>query len=105
MLHITIKILQRGSPAPEIHIFSPFRTHSSPSSTQLIAIFVASEEATDGSVIAYAERISPLRSGVNHLVFCSSLQYRAKTSILPVSGAAQLNTSGAKNERPVSSAI
>jgi hypothetical protein len=43
--------LQRGSPAPEANHFSPFKTHSSPSSFASMAMLVASEDATAGSVI------------------------------------------------------
>ena len=39
-------------------------------------------------------RISPFKSGFNHCSFCSSVPYLTKTSILPVSGALQLNTYG-----------
>ncbi len=67
-------------------------------------MFVASEEATSGSVIAKQDRISPASSGCNHCFFCASLPYRTRTSILPVSGAEQLKTSGAKcAQRPMSS--
>ena len=58
-------------------------------------MFVASEEATSGSVIAKHERISPASSGFSQRSFCSGVPYRASTSMLPVSGAEQLNTSGA----------
>src|ERR1700739_626582 len=64
-------------------------------------MFVASDEATFGSVIAKHERISPARSGFNQRSFCSGVPYRASTSILPVSGAEQLNTSGAIALRPM----
>ena len=48
---ITIRMRQRGSPAPEIQCFSPLITQVSPSSTAEVLMFVASEEATSGSVI------------------------------------------------------
>jgi len=48
------------------------------------AILVASEEATPGSVIAKADRISPLNNGVSHFAFCSALAKCASSSILPV---------------------
>ena len=48
---ITLRIRQRGSPAPDIQIFSPFSTHSSPSGTALMLMLVASDEALSGSVI------------------------------------------------------
>jgi hypothetical protein len=36
-------------------------------------MFVASEDATPGSVIANAERISPASSGSSHCFFCSDV--------------------------------
>src|SRR5690606_41264414 len=94
-------ILHRGSPAPEDHHFLPLITYSSPSRTMLASIFVASDEATSGSVIAKHERISPLSNGISHSFFCCSEPYLTNTSIFPVSGALQLNTSGAISERPI----
>src|SRR2546430_3945741 len=58
VLPITIRILQRGSPAPEVHHLRPLMTYASPSRRMLVWMLVASEEATSGSVIAKAERIS-----------------------------------------------
>ena len=43
-------------------------------------------------------------SGTSHCSFCRSEPYFTSTSALPVSGAAQLKTSGARKLRPVSSA-
>ena len=68
------------------------------------AMFVASEEATAGSVIRNALRIWPSSSGSSHWSRCSSDPYLSRTSMLPVSGALQLNTSGASCERPIASA-
>ena len=45
-----------------------------------------------------SKRLEPLRAAARSLPYCSS------TSALPVSGALQLNTCGARNERPISSA-
>ena len=67
-------------------------------------MFVASEEATAGSVIAKADLISPFSKGLSHLSCCSSLAYLAKTSIFPVSGAEQLNISEAIPDLPIISA-
>src|SRR5487761_1667656 len=68
-------------------------------------MFVASEEATSGSVIANDERISPSRSGWSHCLRCWSEPNMASTSMLPVSGAAQLRAAGARcGLRPVISA-
>ena len=67
-------------------------------------MFVASEEATSGSVIKNAERISPAIKGVNHASFCASFPYFANTSIFPVSGAEQLNISEIQILLPIISA-
>ena len=67
-------------------------------------MFVASEEATPGSVMQNAERISPRSSGASQRSCCSALPYWTSTSALPVSGALQLKTSGASGERPICSA-
>src|SRR5579863_1341430 len=64
-------------------------------------MLVASDEATAGSVIAKQDRMSPARSGSSHSRFCSGVPYRTSVSILPVSGAEQLNTSGAHMTRPM----
>ena len=85
--------LHLGSPAPDVHHFSPLITYSSPSSTADEAILVASEDATPGSVIPKAERISPLSNGFKYISLCSSEPYLSSTSMFPVSGAEQLNTS------------
>ena len=63
-------------------------------------MFVASEEATFGSVIAKHDLISPSRSGSSHCFFCSAVPNSAKISIFPVSGAEQLKTSDAKPTLP-----
>ena len=69
-------------------------------------MLVASELATAGSVIANAERNSPFISGSSHSFFCSSVPTRWISSMLPVSGAAQLVASGASSRhQPISSAI
>src|ERR1700756_4489773 len=67
----------------------------------LALMLVASDEATFGSVIAKHERISPASNGFSHRSFCSGVAYRVRTSILPVSGAEQLKTSGAIALRPI----
>src|ERR1700760_4729449 len=96
-----IKILQRGSGAPLVHHLRPLITYDSPSRTMLDSMLVASEDATAGSVIAKAERIRPSSNGCSHCCCCSGVPYRTSTSMLPVSGAAQLNISGAEIERPM----
>lgn len=105
VLPITMKILQSGFIAPEMYHLRPVMTYSSPSLAILVSMLVASEEATSGSVIANAERISPASSGSSHRFFCSSEPNWASTSMFPVSGAAQLRAVGARcGERPVISA-
>src|SRR5260370_19287367 len=94
-------ILHRGSPALDDHTFRRLITYSSPLRTMLALIFVASEEATSGSVIAKHDRISPASRGFNHFSFCPGVPYRASTSIFPVSGAEQLKTSAAIMLRPM----
>ena len=96
--------LQFGCPTPVENHFRPLSTTSSPSTTAVAAMFVASEEATSGSVMQNADRISPRSNGASHRCFCSALPNRCSTSMLPVSGALQLKISGAMNERPISSA-
>ena len=68
-----IRILQRGSPMPDVHHLRPLMTYSSPSRSIRLSILVASEEATRGSVMAKAERISPASSGSSHCFFCSGV--------------------------------
>src|SRR5210317_33328 len=67
-------------------------------------MLVASDEATSGSVIAKQDLIVPSSKGANHSSFCSWVPKSYKTSIFPVSGAEQLNTSGAHHTFPVISA-
>ena len=63
VLPITMSTLQRDRSAPEENHFLPLRTYSSPSRSMRRLMFVASDEATSGSVIENAERISPSSSG------------------------------------------
>lgn len=56
----------------------------------VVEMFNASEDATPGSVIQNADRISPFSSGCNHCFCCEGVPYFSKTSIFPVSGAEQL---------------
>ena len=73
VLPITIMMRQWGCRAPEVHHLRPLSTYSSPSRCIRIAMFVASEEATSGSVIAKDERISPSSRGVSQRSFCSGV--------------------------------
>ncbi len=59
-----IPTLQLGCPTPVLHHLRPLSTTSSPSSVAVACMLVASEEATPGSVMQKAERISPSSSGV-----------------------------------------
>jgi hypothetical protein len=59
-------------------------------------MFVASELATSGSVIANADRIVPSSSGSSHCVRCSSVANMWSSSMLPVSGACPFVASGAR---------
>src|SRR6185369_13275962 len=70
----------------------------------LVQMLVASDEATSGSVIAKAERISPSSSGFSQRALMSAEPYRAMVSMLPVSGAEQLKTSLDHCTRPMISA-
>src|SRR5579864_857767 len=101
VLPIKIAILQRGSPAPDDHHLRPLMMYSSPWRRMLASILVASDEATPGSVMAKHERISPSSNGLSQRSFCSGVPYRSSTSMLPVSGAEQLNTSGPITLRPM----
>ncbi len=67
-------------------------------------MLVASEDATAGSVMQNALRISARSSGSSHCSRCSGVPYFSSTSMLPVSGALELKTRGARNERPIASA-
>src|ERR1051325_7606875 len=64
-------------------------------------MLVASDEATFGSFIRNAERILPSSSGSHHSLMCSGEPYFSSVSMLPVSGAEQLKTSGAQRTRPM----
>ena len=80
-------------------------TTSSPSTIAVASMLVASEDATPGSVIVNADRICPSSRGSSHSAFCASVPYFSSTSMLPVSGALQLKTYGARKvARPICSA-
>ena len=82
-----IRIWQSRSPIPEIHHLRPLMTYSSPSRTIELWMFVASDEATAGSVMTKDERILPSSIGSSQRVLCSSVPKRSSVSMLPVSGA------------------
>ena len=54
--------------------------------------------------MANADLISPLSNGSSHNFLCSSFPYLSMTSMFPVSGAEQLNTSEAMPLLPINSA-
>ena len=62
-------IWQRGSGVPVVYHFRPVTTYSFPSRTIELSILVASDEATSGSVMPKAERISPANSGMSQRFF------------------------------------
>src|ERR1700752_3828942 len=68
------------------------------------SMLVASELATRGSVIANADLMVPSSSGLRYFSRCSSVPNSSSTSMLPVSGALQLQASGAMKLRPMISA-
>jgi len=90
--------------APVVNHLRPLITYSSPTRRMLVRMLVASAEATSGSVIAKQERISPCSSGLSQRSVCSSVANMCKSSMLPVSGALQLNASEAHGRRPMISA-
>ena len=101
---ITISILQFGCAAPVVNHLRPLITYSLPSRRILVWMLVASDEATSGSDIAKHERISPSSKGRSHCAYCSGVAHSFSNSILPVSGALQLNISEAHGMRPMISA-
>src|SRR5881296_2176481 len=80
VLPMKMRILQRGSPMPEVHHLWPLITYESPSRMIDDSMLVASDEATFGSVMAKAERILPSSNGCSHCFFCSVVPYRSRTS-------------------------
>src|SRR5499433_1607488 len=76
-------------------------TYWSPSRAMRVWILVASDEATFGSVMRNADRIRPSSRGSHQVRVCSGVPYLRIVSILPVSGAEQLKTSGAQSTRPM----
>src|SRR5690606_20716461 len=75
----------------EMNHLRPVITYSSPSRSMRVPMLRASEEATSGSVMAKAERISPSSNGCSHCCCCRGVPNSASSSMLPVSGAAQLD--------------
>ena len=67
-------------------------------------MFLASLDATSGSVMAKHDRMSPSSSGTSHRSFCSAVPNSERISMFPVSGAAEFTASGPSQLRPVISA-
>ena len=93
-----------GCKAPVLNHLRPLTTYSSPSRRIVHCRLVGSLEATSGSVIPTDERMVPSISGVRYRSRWSGVANRCSTSMLPVSGAEQLNTSEAQGSRPITSA-
>ena len=66
-----------------------------------VAMLVASDKATSGSLIAKHERSAPESSGSSQRVRCIGLAKTCSNSILPLSGALQLKTSADHGTRPM----
>src|ERR1019366_8574301 len=99
-----MQTLKCGCIAFDENHLRPLITYSSPSRTMDVSMFVASEDATAGSVIKNAEATFPSSIGFSHFSFNAGEAYFANTSILPVSGALQLNISDDHGIRPINSA-
>jgi hypothetical protein len=69
----------------------------------LVSMLVASDDATPGSVMQNAERISPASSGFSQRSLLAGEAKRSRISMLPVSGAEQLKTSPDQPTRPITS--
>ena len=80
-------------------------TYSSPTRVARVFTFLASDEAEFSSVMAKAERISPRSRGSSHCFFWAGVPTRSRTSMFPVSGAAQFMHSLAIRFLPSSTAI
>mmetsp|Transcript_38917 Transcript_38917/g.121574 ORF Transcript_38917/g.121574 Transcript_38917/m.121574 type:complete len:307 (+) Transcript_38917:196-1116(+) len=99
VLPMKMQILQCRLPAPVIHHLRPLMTYSPAASSRAMEalMFVASLEATAGSVMAKQERIFPSSRGFSQRSFCSAVPKRAIVSMFPVSGDAQFMASAASS--------
>jgi hypothetical protein len=89
---VTAITMAKAAPsAAEVNHLCPSMTKWSPSRRAVVAISVGFEPANSGSVMEKQLRISPRASGSSHFFFCSSLPCEMRTSMLPESGAWQLN--------------
>ena len=90
--------------APVMNHLRPWTTQLSPCFSAVVSIIAGSEPAPGcGSVMAKAERTSPLTIGCSHLVFWASVPTFSSAVMLPSSGAAQCSATGPKIERLASS--
>ena len=102
--HSTMSSWHCGCAAPVMNHLRPLSTRPSPSRRTVVCRLVGSDEATSGSLIAKAERIWPCSNGTSQRVRWAGVAKRCSSSMLPVSGAWQLNTSAAQGRRPMASA-
>ena len=58
---------------------TPMKTFGEVNDIAWAAVYLASEEAKFGSVIAYADLISPFSNGSSHCFFCSSVPTLSST--------------------------
>ena len=94
-----------ASRAPVMNHFRPVTTHFPPRRSARVCIAPAGSEPApgEGSVMTKEERTSPSIIGWSQRSFWSSVATRFKRIMLPSSGAWQLNVTGPKMERFISS--
>ncbi len=83
---VTMAKRHSGCMAPVVTHMRPLITDASPSRRMVVAMLLASDEATSGSAMVTRERISPASSGFNQRSCCAALANRCSSSVLPVSG-------------------
>jgi hypothetical protein len=102
--HMTISNRQCGCAAPVMNHLRPLITNCVTTRRTVVCRLVGSLEATSGSDIAKAERMSPRAAAAAATAPLRMVAKRCSSSMLPVSGALQLNTSAAQGRRPMASA-
>jgi hypothetical protein len=75
----------------ENHLW-PRMTQSAPSLRAVVPIHTGLEPANSGSVMVKQLRASPRTRGARNFSFCSGVPCSMRISMLPTSGAWQLNT-------------
>ena len=101
-----VTAMQIAKPAPSIALanhFRPLMTQSLPSFTAVVDMMTGFEPALFGSVIVKQLRISPRTSGSRNCSFCFSLACACIISMLPASGAWELNAMRPSGLLPISS--